>query len=94
MIDSLSNLPTGVNELYPNWQAAFAEITVRPREDAGRKPEMPLLSRGHCFADDRGDVWTVLRATVVTEADEFSGDELPYRYAYVYEVVNGRRQLD
>lgn len=94
MIDSLSNLPTGVNDLYPNRQAAFAEITVRPQPDGGRKPEMPLLSRGHCFADERGDVWTVLRATVVTETNRYSGDELPYRYAYVYEVVNDRRQLD
>lgn len=94
MIDRFSNLPTGINELYPDWQAAFAQITVRPRADGGRKPEMPLLSRGHCFTDERGDAWTVLRATVMTEIDQSSGDEIPYTYAYVYEVVSGKRQLD
>jgi hypothetical protein len=94
VIDRFSNLPTGINELYPDWQAAFAQITVRPRTDGGRKPEMPLLSRGHCFTDEQGDAWTVLRATVVTEIDQSSGDEIPYTYAYVYEVVSGKRQLD
>jgi hypothetical protein len=95
VIDAFSNLPTGPDlDLYPDWQAAFAEITVRPRADGGRKPEMPLLNRGQSFTDERGDAWTVLHATVVTETDEFSGDELPYHYAYVYKVVNGKRQLD
>lgn len=95
MIDHFHNQPTGEwPDLLNDQWAAFAVITVRPRPDGGRKPEMPLMSRGHCFTDDRGDAWTVLQATVATERDKGSGDELPYRYVYEYVVANGKRQLD
>lgn len=95
MIDLLDNLPIGPKlELFPDIRGAFAVITIRPRPDGGRKPEMPLLSRGHFFMDHRRDVWTVLQAAVMAEVNERSGDELPYRYAYEYVVVNGKHQLD
>lgn len=95
MIDLFDNMPTGQKlELLDDIWAAFAVVTVRPRPDGGRKPEMPLLSRGHYFTDQRSEVWTVLQATVVTEVVQGSGDELPYRYAYEYVVANGKRQLD
>jgi hypothetical protein len=44
--------------------------------------------------DHQQEVWTVLQAAVLAEVDQGSGDELPYRYAYEYVVVNGKRQLD
>ena len=95
MIDILDNLPTGQRlDLFNDGWGAFAVITVRPRPDGDRKPEMPLLVRGQYLTDGRGDVWTVLEATVVPEVEGSSGDELPYRYAYEYVVVNGKRQLD
>ncbi|WGV35952.1 hypothetical protein SEA_FRANKENWEENIE_279 [Streptomyces phage Frankenweenie] len=95
MIDLFDNLPIGQKlELFPDIWGAFAVITVRPRPDGGRKPEMPLLSRGHFFMDHQQEVWTVLQAAVLAEVDQGSGDELPYRYAYEYVVVNGKRQLD
>jgi hypothetical protein len=95
MIDLIHNRPTGpMPELFDNDRCAFAMITVRPRPDAGIKPEMPLLSRGQCLMDARLEVWTVLAATVLTEEDEYSGSELPYRYAYEYMVVYGRRRVD
>ncbi|MGH8965233.1 MAG: hypothetical protein ACRDXB_07870 [Actinomycetes bacterium] len=95
MIDLFDNLPIGPRlEMFPDIWGAFAVVTVRPRPDGGRKPEMPLLSRGHILLDSRGEVWTVLEAAVLTEVDKGSGDELPYRYAYEYVVVNGKRQLD
>jgi hypothetical protein len=95
VIDLFDYLPVGERlDLFPDWQGAFAVITVRPRPDGDRKPEMPLLSRGHILMDVRGDVWTVLQAAVLTKVEKNSGDELPYRYAYEYVVVSGKRQLD
>lgn len=94
MLDRLTRRPAGAPEGYENWKAAFAVITVEPRTDAGRKPLMPFLSRGQLIEDERGDLWTVMWGRVMEDVDESSGDELPYRYVYVYNVVNGRRVLD
>lgn len=94
MIDTFHNQPTGPRlDLFDGDEGAFAVVTVRPRPDGDFKPVMPLLSRGQSFTDDLGDAWTVLRATVLGEEDRSSGDELPYRYAYEYVVVNGKRNL-
>lgn len=93
MLDKIQSRPTGPSKLYPN-VAAFAVIRVAPFRDAGRKPLMPLLSRGDILDDEHGESWTVLRAHVKCMPSEFSGDELPYYYAYEYEAVNGRRRLN
>lgn len=94
MLDRITRRPIGAPEGYESLVAAFAVITVEPLRDADRKPLMPLLSRGQLINDEQGDTWTVLWGQVREKVDESSDDELPYRYVYEYEVVNGRRVLD
>lgn len=83
------------DELFDGF-GEFSIVSVFPRQEFGsgndgRKPVMPLLSRGQQFDDENGDTWTVLRAHV--RRSEASFGDVDQHYWYEYTALAGQYTL-